>query len=87
MKTQNDIHRTAVKKHSGKMKSDFGRLTNRDTNEMCPYCKNEDTAVILDKAILKPYQEYYSDKVHSFTVVSCYCCNAEFSFYKPKESL
>lgn len=52
----------------------------RDKNQMCPYCKNEDTDVVRDEAYLVPFKEFYKDR--KFTVVSCWCCNAVFSYWR-----
>ena len=51
----------------------------KDPNEMCPYCKNEDTDIVIDKTYLSPFSDFYKDK--KFRVVSCYCCSAVFSVW------
>ena len=75
--TRNEIARTSFKYYKD-WNSSFGYKTNRDKNEMCPYCKNEDTDIIRDAVSLRPFQEYYKDM--EFKVMSCYCCNAVFSY-------
>lgn len=79
--TNNEICRTAFKAITkSEFKSQYGYThPNRDHNEMCVYCKNEDTEVILDMAHLAPFKKFYGDK--SFKVVNCHYCNSVFSIY------
>lgn len=52
-----------------------------DLNYMCIYCKNEDTNVVQDKAILNMYSSYF--KSCSFwKMITCYCCTATFFTFK-----
>ena len=87
--TQNEIARTAFKAISQERRnSPYGYThPNRDKNEMCPYCKNEDTDVIRDKAELAPFDQYYGDRVQKYTVVHCFCCSSVWSFYVPNTEL
>ncbi len=83
--TQSEIARTAFKEvlHE-RWKSPYGYThPQRNKNEMCPYCKNEDTEVIRSQADLKPFAEFYKDKVKDFTAVRCGCCEGMWSYYKP----
>lgn len=82
--TPNEIYRTAFKSiPQDKWQSQFGySYPNRDKNEMCPYCKNEDTEVITNEVELQPFKQFYSDKVKKFTVVQCFCCSGIWSFYE-----
>ena len=84
--TQNEIHRTAFKYIPKKIwHTEYGYIRpDFDKNQMCPYCKNEDTDVVRDKVALAPFTEYYGEKVEKFTVVHCWCCAAMWSFYTPK---
>lgn len=81
--TQNEIARTSFRAVSpGLWESPFGYTSpHRDKNEMCPYCKNEDTVVVRDAAYLEPFKEWYRNKVDKFTVMHCWCCTAVWSFY------
>lgn len=83
--TQNEIARTAFKaipKEQWKSPYSYTHPL-RDKNEMCPYCKNEDTDVVRDPDDLRPFAEWYRDKAQKFTVVRCWCCSAVWSFYVP----
>jgi hypothetical protein len=81
---QSEISRTAFKAQEH-WNSPFGYThPNRDKNEMCPYCKNEDTDVVRDEAHLNAFRQWYGDKVKKFTAVHCPCCSAVWSFYEPK---
>jgi len=82
-----EVWRTAFKAISqDKWDSPYGyKNPNRDKNEMCPYCYNEDTDIIKDAVRLRPYKEWYGDVVKKFTVVYCPACQAEWSFYEVKE--
>lgn len=81
----NEIARTSFMSiPSEAWKSPYGYTHHsRDKNEMCPYCKNEDTDVVRDTAHIAPFAEFYGNKVQKFTVVHCHCCSAVFSFYTP----
>ena len=83
--TQNEIARTAFKAiPQERWGSPYGYThPNRDKNEMCPYCKNEDTDVVRDIADLEPFRKWYGDRVQKFTVVHCFRCSAVWSFYVP----
>jgi len=67
--TKNEIARTA-----------FEFSGNGDNN--CPYCKNAETEVMRSPAELRPFIDFYQGKVEKFTVVSCFCCDAVWSFYE-----
>jgi hypothetical protein len=82
--TTNEIGRTAFRYIPGKWESQFGYTSNRDKNEMCAYCKNENTDVVRDDAYNAPFAEFYGDRVKTYTVVHCYCCSAVWSFFVPK---
>lgn len=58
----------------------FGRTKPEvDSNYMCIYCKNEDTVVVQDKAILNMYSSYF--KSCSFwKMINCTSCTTTF-FY------
>lgn len=81
--TPNEIERTAFKRlPQKKRESTHGyKHSRRDKNEICPYCKNEDTEVVRDTVYLEPFRRWYADRVHKFTVVHCWCCTAVWSFY------
>lgn len=81
--TANEIARTAFKAiPKERWNSPYGYThPHRDKNEMCPYCKNEDTDVVQDAAYIKPFKEFYGDK--KFRVIHCHCCTAVFSFWMP----
>lgn len=86
--TQNEIGRTAFKHIPGQWKSPFGYThPHRDKNEMCPYCKNENTDVVRDAEDLVPFVKFYGDRVEKFTVVYCFCCSAVWSFYVPRAEM
>lgn len=55
-------------------------LPKRDKNEMCPYCKNEDTNVVTDQAFLNRYKKLFKNK--EFKVLECHCCSSIFSWVK-----
>ncbi len=81
--TDNEIYRTAFKYFKPTMISPYGYLTKRDKNEMCPYCYNEDTDIIIDKSYLTNFVDFYNKRnITKFTVIHCFACNAIFSFYK-----
>jgi len=84
--TQSEIGRTAFKAVDPKgINSPFGYThPHRDKNEMCPYCKREDTDVIRDAAELEPFARFYAGKYARFTAVSCPSCSAVWSFYSPE---
>ena len=79
--TRNEIWRTSFKAIPHEQwNSPYGYTQpNRDKNEMCPYCKNEDTVVVQDSAHLTSFRDFYGDK--KFKVVHCHCCSAVFSFW------
>lgn len=79
--TTNEIGRTAFKAiPKERWESSYGYThPHRDKNEMCPYCKNEDTDVVRDESYLAPFSAFYGDK--KFKVIYCHCCTAVFSFY------
>lgn len=52
----------------------------RDKNEMCPYCKNEDTDVVTDQAFLNGYKRLF--KGRDFKVMECPTCTAIFAWVK-----
>lgn len=86
--SDNEIQRTSFEYiSSNKWDSQFGyKLPNRNKNEMCPYCKNEDTDIVRDFAFTRKFKEFYSKvNITDFTVVYCYCCEAVWSFYKRKD--
>lgn len=62
--------------------SPFGR---GNTNDMCPYCKNEDTDVIRDKSFLAQWENIKAFDGMIVKVLQCYSCTAIFSHYRPKE--
>lgn len=53
-----------------------------DPNNICPYCRNENTTPVTDSSVLLSYRENPSFDGFTFKVFSCYCCNAVFSWYK-----
>lgn len=83
--TQNEIYRTAFKRIDNwdKKNSQFFLNKNRNPNEMCPYCKNEDADVVIDKTDLNRFENFYKDK-YNFKVMHCSYCEAVFSFYWDK---
>ena len=50
----------------------------KDAREMCIYCKNEDTVIVIDKLDLAPYVEHY--KGIPFKLVECPACGAKFHY-------
>lgn len=75
--SKTDIRRTAYKKiDNWTVVSAY--MTNRDKNEMCPSCKNEDTEIIKDKAYLKDFDEFWKNIPYK----ACYCffCGWVWSF-------
>lgn len=74
-----EIRRTAFKAVSSQKSGGFGYThTSRDANEMCIYCKNENTTRITDPGYLAPFAvEWGASK---FKVFECHCCTAVFSF-------
>ena len=84
--TPNEIYRTAHKYiPKEQWKSTLFLRPDRDPNEMCISCKNEQTDVVRDAATLSGFQEFYGDRVKSFKVISCHCCGAMFSVFHPKD--
>ncbi len=63
-------------------KTPFGRIKPEvDPNYMCIYCKNEDTIVVQDKAILNMYSSYF--KSCSFwKMINCPSCTATFFTFR-----
>lgn len=49
-------------------------------NHNCTYCKNDQTNVIHDSLSLKPFKEFYKEKI--FKVLECSSCNAVWSLMK-----
>lgn len=86
--TKNEIARTAFREiPKDRWNSPYGYThPHRDKNEMCLYCKSEDTDVVRDIVDLEPFQQFYGDKVKKFTVVHCMCCSAVWSFYVPNDN-
>jgi len=58
-----------------------------DPNSICPYCKNEQTTPVMDKAYLNSYASNPAFKGKHYKVFSCHCCNAVFSWYTVKHSI
>ena len=84
--TPNEIYCTAHKYiPKERWKSKLFLRPDRDPNEMCISCKNEETEVVRDISVLRDFANFYSGKVKSFKVVSCNCCGAMFSVFTPKE--
>ena len=88
MMTKNEVARTAFRYLPNEnYVSPYGYTHNRDKNEMCPYCKNEDTDIVRDTAYLVPFVDFYGENVQRFTVMNCWCCSAIWSFYVPNGAL
>ena len=85
--TTNEIARTAFKALTPpEWEASSGyKHPRRNKNEVCPYCKNEDTDVVRDVVQLEPFKQWYGDRVEKFTVVNCWCCSAVWSFYEASE--
>lgn len=49
----------------------------------CPYCKNQNTDVVMDSVYLAPFRKFYGGK--KFNVINCWCCEAVFSFMIPED--
>lgn len=82
--TANEIARTAFRgnpPYQGPFPPGYARPS-RDQNEICPYCKNDDTDIVRDAAALVPFGTFYGEK--KFKVVHCHCCAAVFSFSIPQ---
>lgn len=79
--TQEILYTAFRKRPQDDFKSVYGYThPERDKNDMCPYCKNEDTDVVRDSAYLKQFDDIFSSEgVKGFRVLSCYCCGAVFS--------
>jgi hypothetical protein len=79
--TQSEIGRTAFPwKDPSNFTSTFGRTHPlRDPNEMCIYCKNENTDRVLDQALLKPFLDFYKEA--KFKAFHCSACESVFSVY------
>ena len=79
--TVEEVRRTAFSSiNPERWRSPFGYTSTRNKNEMCPYCKNEDTAVIRDPAHLTPFKQVYGDK-YKFVAVHCWLCTAVWSYW------
>jgi hypothetical protein len=78
-----EIYRTSFKYLRRDLwKSPYGYYMNRDPNEMCPYCKNEDTNIVRNTVDLQLFKEFYSSvEIPNYIVVECDCCTAVWSFY------
>lgn len=72
-----DVTRTAFKYYENDPA--FPSLS-KDINKVCPYCKNADTDIIKDEAYLQVFKQFYKEK--TFTALSCFCCNAVWSYSK-----
>lgn len=79
--TENEIARTSFRSISNELwNSPYGYThQNRDKNEMCPYCKNEDTNIVLDPVLLGRFMEFHRAVKSRLTVVECLSCSAVFS--------
>ena len=83
--TDNEIFRTGFKFIPKEEWNTTLFKGSRDPNEMCIYCKNEDTDVVRDEISLAPFKQFYSRvEGREFKVMSCYCCNAIFSTWWDK---
>lgn len=77
--TANEIRRTAFKAVGRSKGGGYGYThPARDANEMCVYCKNEDTERVTDVGYLAPFAKEWGAAAHK--VFSCACCTAVFSF-------
>lgn len=79
--SEREIALTAFAYIKGEWKSPWMYHTHRDKNEMCPYCKNEDTEVVRDVATVKLFAEFYKGRTTKFQVMSCWLCSALWSYY------
>jgi hypothetical protein len=62
--------------------SPFGRTKPEvDPNYMCVYCKNEDTNVVQDKAILNMYSSYFKTCLF-WKMINCTSCTSTFLLLK-----
>lgn len=83
--TPSEIFKTTHARIDSWRNTPFGRLhPERDPNDMCRYCKNEDTTIVRDEAELRPFREFF--KTSHFKVLHCHCCDAVFSVYWPREA-
>ena len=77
--TASEIARTALPRVNPRKASPFGSThPHRDANEMCVYCKREDTDEVTDAGYLAPFRAYYGER--RFRVMCCPSCQAVFSF-------
>ena len=81
-----DIRNTSFEYKSDWRPSPFGYThPDRDPNEMCIYCKNENTERIRDKASLAKWDAFWVNFPEmKYKVFWCYCCGAVFSTYGEK---
>lgn len=76
--TQNEVARTAFKTvHNGLVGGQYPPLS-KNTNKMCPYCKNENAEQITESYYLAPFKEWWG--ASNFTAMYCFCCEAQWSF-------
>jgi hypothetical protein len=71
--TQIEIGRTAFREHD--LPED--RVSTVDSNNICPYCKNQETDIVYNALDLAPFKQFYGDK--PFRVMECFSCSAVFS--------
>ena len=85
--TKNEIVRTAFKYIPASVRKYASSISknNRDCNDKCPYCKNEDTDIVRDVSLLKPFADVFYPM--EFRVLNCHCCDAVFSWYKVAPNL
>lgn len=76
--TANEIRRTAFMAVARVKVGDRYTHPDRDANEMCIYCKNEDTDRVTDAGYLAPFAKEWG--AAPFKVFGCHCCQAVFSF-------
>jgi len=81
--TPNEVWRTAFKEiPQQNWESPYGyKHPDKDPNQMCVYCKNEDTDVVRDSAVRELYSKEFKDQVEKFTVMYCSACTAQWSYY------
>lgn len=86
--TPSEICRTAFLAVNSRKTSPFcNTMPDRDANEMCPYCKNENTEIVRDPAYLRDFDAFYAGVAAAkglaavdFTVMHCDACWAVWSF-------
>jgi len=81
--TPNEVWRTSLPYVDPKGVPGAIYLTSKDKNEMCVYCKNEETDVVKDPVELSRFKSFYGGR--KFRVCYCACCDAVFSFAYPNE--